>query len=129
MGADAVPRREVVTGEPVAPRGGRPRPHPGPAVGSDAGAPDDVPPVRALVRRQARLALGAVVLLVALLGPLPLILRRMPSLDAQGHVPLVVWLALGVVPYPVLLCIGRWYVRRAERHENEYVASARSREP
>lgn len=115
MGADSVPRREVVTGEPAALRGAGFRPGPGPEAVSD-----DVPPVRALVRRQARLALAAAGLLVALLGLLPLVLRLVPSSDARGHVPLVVWLALGLAPYPVLLGIGCWYVRRAERNEDAY---------
>ncbi|MEV0981322.1 hypothetical protein [Streptomyces sp. NPDC049915] len=129
MGADSVPRREVVTGEPAATRSAGTRPHPGPARASDAGATEDVPPVRALMRNQARLALSAVALLVTLLGLLPLLLRLVPPLDAQGHAPLLVWLALGLAPYPVLLCIGRWYVRHAERHEDEYVAAAPSKEP
>ncbi|MFF9328102.1 hypothetical protein ACF1AY_25760 [Streptomyces sp. NPDC014776] len=131
MGADSVPRREVVTGQPAARaslRGPSLRPGPGPAAGSDTAAPDGTAPVRALVRRQARLALAASGLLTVLLGLLPVLLRQVASPDARGHVPLVVWLALGVAPYPVLLGIGRWYVRRAERHEDAYAGATQSRD-
>ncbi|WEO94018.1 hypothetical protein A6P39_008325 [Streptomyces sp. FXJ1.172] len=67
--------------------------------------------------RQIRAALTATALLAVPIGLLPVVLRLLPSATAQPHVPLAVWLLLGVAPYPALLAIGAWYVRRAERNE------------
>ncbi|MFG2633259.1 hypothetical protein ACGFX8_04645 [Streptomyces sp. NPDC048362] len=67
--------------------------------------------------RQLRAALVTIALLATLLGLLPVLLRILPLPDAASHVPLAVWLLLGVAPYPALLAIGAWYVHRAERNE------------
>ncbi|MGW3206449.1 hypothetical protein [Streptomyces sp. NPDC001135] len=69
------------------------------------------------MRRQLRAALAATALLAVLLGLLPVLLRVLPLADAAPRVPLAVWLLLGVAPYPALLAIGAWYVRRAEANE------------
>ncbi|MFF7755349.1 hypothetical protein ACFZCP_40440 [Streptomyces sp. NPDC007971] len=119
MGAESVPRREVVTGQPRTGRGRPPRPRP-PATGSAAPADDTA--VTALMRRQLRAALTATALLVVSLGPLPVLLRLLPVTDTRQGVPLAVWLVLGVAPYPALLCAGAWYVRRAERNEGDVTA-------
>lgn len=100
-------RREVVTAEPGSPRAGRPSPR-------AAAAPGDGAPAAGLMRRQLRAALTAVALLAVPLGLLPLL----PA-GTGPDVPLAVWLALGVAPYPVLLGAGAWYVRRAERNEGD----------
>ncbi|MCS0599649.1 hypothetical protein NX794_00095 [Streptomyces sp. LP11] len=108
MGAESVPRREVVTGGPLRADGtavSRPAP-PRP------GRPD--PAVRHLMRRQLRAALTVTGLLLALAGLLPVLSRALP--------PLAGWLLLGVAPYPVLLAAGAWYVRRAEHHETTATA-------
>ncbi|MEU0335413.1 hypothetical protein [Streptomyces sp. NPDC006193] len=76
------------------------------------------------MRRQIRAALTATALLAALLGLLPVVLRLLPPAGAAPRVPPAVWLLLGVAPYPVLLGIGAWYVRRAERNETGTPASA-----
>ncbi|MFG2358844.1 hypothetical protein [Streptomyces sp. NPDC048521] len=115
MGAESVPRREVVTG--------RPRPCDGTTAPRPAASPETRPApqvdasVRRLMREQLRAALIATALLAALLGLLPVVLRVLPFPDAASRVPPGVWLLLGVAPYPALLAIGAWYVRRAERNE------------
>jgi hypothetical protein len=76
------------------------------------------------MREQLRAALIATALLAALLGLLPVVLRILPLADAASRVPPAVWLLLGVAPYPALLAIGAWYVRRAERNETGTAAPA-----
>ncbi|MFF7122694.1 hypothetical protein [Streptomyces sp. NPDC008240] len=112
MGAESVPRREVVTGRPGADRAALPRPR------TAAAQPDDDPAVGPLMRRQLRAALTVTLLLAAPLGLLPVLLRMLPL---AGNRP-GVWLVLGVAPYPALLCAGAWYVRRAERNEGDVTA-------
>ncbi|MFJ9870407.1 hypothetical protein [Streptomyces sp. NPDC101165] len=109
MGAESVPRREVVTGGPGTERAGPPRPRPATAQADDGSA------VRSLMRRQFRAALTATLLLAVSLGLLPVLLRMLPLADTRPGV----WLVLGVAPYPALLCTGAWYVRRAERNEGD----------
>ncbi|MFE1312082.1 hypothetical protein [Streptomyces sp. NPDC058755] len=115
MGAESVPRREVVTGRPSTDRTDRtslPRPRPAAARADDDSA------VRSLMRRQIRAALTATLLLAASLGLLPVLLRMLPPADTWPSV----WLVLGVAPYPALLCTGAWYVHRAERNEGDVTA-------
>ncbi|MEU5533521.1 hypothetical protein [Streptomyces sp. NPDC020362] len=120
MGAESVPRREVVTAGPRTDRGRLPRPvHPPGAVPA---TPADDTAVTALMRRQLRAALTATALLVGSLGLLPVLLRLLPLADTRPSVPPAVWLVLGVAPYPALLCTGAWYVRRAERNEDDVTA-------
>jgi hypothetical protein len=69
------------------------------------------------MRHQLRAALVVTAVLAALLGLLPVLLRLLPPATTAPRVPLAVWLVLGVAPYPTLLAIGAWYVRRAERNE------------
>ena len=117
MGAEYVPRREVVTGRPRPDRGGLPLPRPAHPPGTGPAVSADDPAVTALMRRQLRAALTATALLVASLGLLPVLLRLLPFVGP--NVPPAVWLVLGVAPYPALLCTGAWYVRRAERNEGD----------
>ncbi|WP_460105422.1 hypothetical protein [Streptomyces sp. YKOK-J1] len=118
MGAESVPRREVVTGRPRTDRAGLPPPRAPIPPGGRPAAPEDAP-VRLLIRRQLRAALTATALLALSLGLLPVLLRILSSGGAGHDVPLAVWLLLGVAPYPVLLCTGAWYIRRAERNEGD----------
>ncbi|WP_330461015.1 hypothetical protein OIB37_31600 [Streptomyces sp. NBC_00820] len=113
----AITGREVVTGPPRAAgtahdTRSRPRSAAVTVPGHDA-------VVRILMRRQMRTALTATVLLAALLGLLPLVFRLLPLAGGRPSAPLAVWLVLGVAPYPALLAIGAWYVRRAERNEGD----------
>lgn len=73
---------------------------------------------RRIHRRQLRHALGALGLLGALLLGLPLLLAALPELDALRvlGVPLS-WLAVAVLPYPLLVALAHWQLRRAERTE------------
>ncbi|MEW2368168.1 hypothetical protein ACGFY6_07380 [Streptomyces sp. NPDC048387] len=108
------PRREVVTGVPRAARRRPPAHAPARSEISEQttlGATY----VRALMRSQLRAALGAVAVLVLVLGLLPLgfLLPR----KATGT---AVWVALGLVAYPVMWLIARWYVVRAERNEADF---------
>ncbi|MFD3694940.1 hypothetical protein ACFWUZ_02050 [Streptomyces sp. NPDC058646] len=71
--------------------------------------------VRAIMRSQLRAGLGALAVLVPLVAVLPLVL----VLPGAGSGPLV-WLALGLLAYPVMWLIARWYVTRAERNEADF---------
>ncbi|MET7289274.1 hypothetical protein [Streptomyces sp. NPDC005573] len=115
-GRQRVTSREVVTGPPRATaRDG----HPCPTAPEQDRLPAHDFAVRSLMRRQLRTALMATGLLTALLGLLPVVLRTLPLSGARPGAPLAVWLVLGVAPYPALLGIGAWYVRRAERNEGD----------
>jgi hypothetical protein len=81
------------------------------------------------MRHQLRAALVATALLAALLGLLPVLLRVLPFPGTASRVPPAVWLLLGVAPYPALLAIGAWYVRRAERNETGAAAPAPGERP
>ncbi|MFJ9815096.1 hypothetical protein ACIRU3_07455 [Streptomyces sp. NPDC101151] len=122
MGADSVPRREVVTGGPRTDRPGPSSHRPTSTPGIRPAAPGEATLVRALMRRQMRAALTATALLAVSLGLLPVLLRILPLAGTRPSVPLAVWLVLGVAPYPALLCTGAWYVRRAERNEGDVTA-------
>ncbi|MFF7352101.1 hypothetical protein ACFZA1_05540 [Streptomyces filipinensis] len=124
MGAESVPRREVVTGRPPRPLGGTTAPRPAP---SPDPRPD--PRLRRLMHRQLRAALIATALLALPLGLLPVVLRTLPLAGAAPRVPPAVWLLLGGAPYPALLAIGAWYVRRAERNETDTAADAPAERP
>ncbi|MEU3916056.1 hypothetical protein [Streptomyces sp. NPDC029721] len=108
------PRREVVTGVP---RGARRRPPAHAPARSEISEQTTLGAtyVRALMRSQLRAGLGALAVLVLVLGLLPLgfLLPR----AASG--PLV-WAALGLGAYPVMWLIARWYVARAERNEADF---------
>ena len=85
--------------------------------------PDDV---RALIRAQARLALGTCAIVFAILGGLPLLFAADPGLS---HIRVsgvrLPWLILcGVVP-PVWVVVARRHVRLAERVERAFTEPAR----
>lgn len=123
MGAESVPRREVVTARPR-PRGGTPAPRTAPSP--DPGS--EVYPEK-LIRRQLKAALLTTGFLAGLLGLLPVLLRVLPFAETAPRVPLALWLLLGVAPYPALLAIGAWYVRRAERNETRPATHAPEERP
>jgi hypothetical protein len=74
-----------------------------------------------LLSEQLRLAVRTILLLVLTVGSLPLAFHLVPPLsDVQvGRVPLA-WLLLGALVYPLLVLLGWFYVRRAERHERDF---------
>lgn len=119
MSADQQPRREVVTGVP---RGTRRAPGHAPARSeiseqTTLGATY----VRSLMRSQLRAALCALGTLAALVGSLPLLFALPATLGGRLSSPEpFVWAALGGGVYPVLWLTARWYVRRAERNEQDF---------
>lgn len=73
-----------------------------------------------LHRRQLRLAVAPLVLLIALMLGLPLVFALFPGLDDVRLFSIPVsWLALAVLPYPALTVLAGWHLRRAERAEDE----------
>lgn len=108
------PRREVVTGVP---RSTRRRPPAHTPARSEISEQTTLGAtyVRALMRSQLRAALWALAALALLVGTLPLVL----VLPHTGSGPLV-WVVLGVLVYPVMWLIARWYVTRAERNEADF---------
>ncbi|NEB10258.1 hypothetical protein G3I32_15550 [Streptomyces coelicoflavus] len=71
--------------------------------------------VRSLMRSQLRAGLAALAVLGLLVGPLPLLFAVLP--DARG----LEWAVLGFGLYAPLVLLARWYVRRAERNERDFV--------
>ncbi|WP_419197970.1 hypothetical protein OG563_38505 [Nocardia vinacea] len=68
-----------------------------------------------LQRRQAVISLG---LLIAFLLGLPVVLALWPELDRVLALGIPVsWLAL-LLPYPALILLGWWHLRRAEAVED-----------
>jgi hypothetical protein len=76
---------------------------------------------RSLVRTQLRIGLSAVALTVLGIGALPALFALEPQLAGVRvlTVPLP-WLLAGVAVYPLLVGVGWWYVRAAERSEREF---------
>ncbi|MDQ0579523.1 hypothetical protein [Streptomyces rishiriensis] len=71
--------------------------------------------VRSLMRSQLRAALAVFAVLTLLVGPLPLLFAAMP--DSRR----LEWAVLGFGLYAPLVLLARWYVRRAERNERDFV--------
>lgn len=83
-------------------------------------APGDLERARRAHREQLRWALVAVVLLGGLIIGIPLLLAAFPGLDQVRVFGIPVsWLAVGVLPYPLLIVLSGWQLRRAERIERE----------
>lgn len=118
MGADHVPRREVVTGSPR-------RSHPvsgyTPHREIDEQTALGGTYVRSLTRSQLRAALVVIgSLAVPALG-LPLVFANLPVRTGSWlSGPTVVWVVLGFTVYPVLVWLAWRYVRRAERNERDF---------
>jgi hypothetical protein len=83
-------------------------------------APADAERARRIHRRQLRYALTVLALLGALLLGLPLALAALPVLDGVRLLGVrVSWLAVAVLPFPVLVLLAGWQLRRAEHTERE----------
>ncbi|MFF3618366.1 hypothetical protein [Streptomyces sp. NPDC002467] len=108
------PRREIVIGLA---RGDRRRPPAHAPARSEISEQTTLGAtyVRALMRSQLRAGLGALAALGLLVGSLPLVFV-LPS----GSSRTLVWPALGVLVYPVMWLLARWYVTRAERNEADF---------
>ncbi|WP_200942247.1 hypothetical protein [Angustibacter sp. Root456] len=77
--------------------------------------------MRSLLRSQLRLALSVLAATAVLIGGLPVLFVVAPSV-AQAHLvglPLP-WLLLGALAYPMLWLAARYYVRQAERNEDDF---------
>jgi putative solute:sodium symporter small subunit len=113
------PQRVRVT----APRPVRGRTHATRTTGSEIDAQTEIGSVylRSLMRAHLRLATGSLLLLALTVGGLPvlfLLLPRLAAYDVLG-MPLS-WGLLGFGCYPVLVLLGWWHVRRAERVERAF---------
>jgi uncharacterized BrkB/YihY/UPF0761 family membrane protein len=81
-------------------------------------APADAERARWIHRRQLRYALIVLGLLAALLLGLPVLLAAAPWLDEVRFAGIPVsWLAVAVLPYPVLVALAWCQLRWAERTE------------
>ncbi|WP_432246862.1 hypothetical protein ACRAR1_01450 [Streptomyces sanyensis] len=120
MSPEHTPRREVVTGVP---RAARRRPGHAPARSEISEHTTlGTTYVRSLMRSQLRAALHALGVLVVLVGSLPLLFALPGALGGWPGSPApFVWAALGFGVYPVMWLTARWYVRRAERNERDFV--------
>jgi hypothetical protein len=74
-----------------------------------------------LLRAQLGLAVRVLGVLALTVGSWPLAFHLWPGLAdvAVAGVPLA-WLVLGGLVYPLLVGLGWWYVRSAERHERDF---------
>ncbi|BBC38270.1 Integral membrane protein [Streptomyces graminofaciens] len=116
MPHDPTERRVVVTGVPRRTRRTRRTPgHHRPRTEIDEQTTLGHTYVRSLMRSQLRAALAVFAVLALLVGPLPLVFAAMP--DGAGWE----WAVLGFAVYPPLVLLARWYVRRAERNEQDLV--------
>ncbi|WP_327293944.1 MULTISPECIES: hypothetical protein [unclassified Streptomyces] len=110
MSPEPLPRRETVTGEPR-----RVRPLPRYLAQSEIDEQTALGDayVHSLMRGQLRAGLGAFALVAVLAGTLPLAFTALRS-------ELAVWVVLGLCAYPLLVAVAWWYVRRAERNEQDF---------
>lgn len=74
---------------------------------------------RLYLAQRKRAAAPLILMFVGMFG-LPAIFALAPGLDHArlGGIPLS-WIALVVLPYPGLVVLARWHLRRAERIEDE----------
>ncbi|HLH67584.1 MAG TPA: hypothetical protein VKY90_00760 [Candidatus Dormibacteraeota bacterium] len=75
----------------------------------------------ALLRRQLSLSLRVALTLLAMLGLQPLLAWLIPAYASTTvlSIPLP-WLVLGLGSYPALIALGAYYVRNAERVDDEF---------
>ncbi|MEU6646377.1 hypothetical protein ABZ863_28045 [Saccharomonospora sp. NPDC046836] len=82
--------------------------------------PAEAPRAVALYRVQLRWAIVTLVLLFALIFGLPLLLAAWPALDEVRLLGIPMsWLAMVVVPFPAMVALAFWHLRRAERAEEK----------
>ncbi|WP_020670984.1 hypothetical protein [Amycolatopsis nigrescens] len=81
--------------------------------------PADAERALTLYRAQRGPGLLALALLFGLLLALPLLFALWPELDGLRLLGIPVsWLLLAVLPYPAMVLLARWQLRRAERIED-----------
>ncbi|MET7698291.1 MULTISPECIES: hypothetical protein [unclassified Streptomyces] len=113
MPHDPVERRVVVTGVPRRTR--RTSGYYRPRTEIDEQTTLGHTYVRSLMHSQLRVALVVFAVLVLLVGPLPLVFAAMPDSASLE------WAVLGFGLYAPLVLLARWFVRRAERNERDFV--------
>ncbi|MCI9888189.1 DUF485 domain-containing protein [Micrococcales bacterium 31B] len=93
---------------------------------SPAGTPRDAPTVRdvhalSLMRAQRRLSSAIAAVSLVMLFGLPALLALVPGLSEVRVAGVsAMWVVLGVLIYPVLWTVGRFYESNASRLEDEY---------
>jgi O-antigen/teichoic acid export membrane protein len=89
-------------------------------------APADAERARRIHHRQLRYALTVLGLLGALLLGLPLVLAGAPALDTVrlAGIP-ISWLAVAVLPFPLMALLAGWQLRKAERAERSWPVGRR----
>ncbi|MEU3272052.1 hypothetical protein ABZ639_14500 [Saccharomonospora sp. NPDC006951] len=82
--------------------------------------PAEAPRAFALYRRQLRLAAATLVMLFALIFGLPLLLSALPALDEVRLLGIPVsWLAPVAVPFPAMVALAFWHLRKVESAESD----------
>jgi hypothetical protein len=118
MAGQERPKRVVITGPRRDVRRRRPRP-----ITDEIDDQTRVGKVylRSLVRTQLLLGLSTVALVVVPLALMPLVFGAWPGVRelTVGPMPLW-WVLLGVLVYPAILAVGYWYVRQADRVEQQF---------
>ncbi|WP_420881305.1 hypothetical protein [Rhodococcus sp. (in: high G+C Gram-positive bacteria)] len=77
--------------------------------------------IRGLVRAQLSLALRVAAAVGLLFGVVPVLLLAFPDVaDAVAFGVRLPWLLAATVPLPVLLGAGWFYIRAAERNEQDF---------
>lgn len=77
--------------------------------------------MRSLVRGQLRLAVGVLGAFTLSWCSIPLLFALLPGLRGARFIGLPLsWLLLGVVVYPVISAVAWWYVKAAERAEQDF---------
>lgn len=118
MTREPAPRREVITGPR---RDIRRRPRRSAVQDIDQQTRVGMVYLGSLMRTQLRLGLATVALVVVPLAALPPLFGLVPGVRDLRVGPLPLWwLLLGFVVYPAILGVGWWYVRQAERNEQQF---------
>lgn len=80
--------------------------------------------VRWLIGKQLRVALPLAAGTSVLLGALPALFYFVPALSAVRVFGLSLpWLVLGALVYPLLVGVGIWHNKLAERNEKDFIDS------
>ena len=85
--------------------------------------------LRSLLRAQLRLGLTVLLVLAVVVGGLPLVFWLLPEVTGRRFLGMpLAWGLLGFAVYPVLVLLGWWYVRAAERNEDDFTDVVEPRE-
>ncbi|TDC08538.1 DUF485 domain-containing protein [Actinomadura bangladeshensis] len=77
--------------------------------------------MRSLLRTQLRLALRLCLVLAVVVLGLPLLFAMVPEIRERELLGLPLpWVVLGALIYPWFVVCGWWYVRMAERNEDDF---------